>query len=255
MSKIRLMIVATMLAAIFAVPFGAFAQGSTILDIAAGSSDFDTLEVAVLAADPSIATALSDNNLQLTVLAPNDDAFAKITNLNDIVADQDLLTKILQYHVIVGEFLSGDVIALDGQFVPTLLGPPVLITVDASNNVFVNDSQVIDVDINASNGVIHVIDTVLLPPIPPFVDFVSPPNTGEVTIGAGANIPALDSPGGNVVELNGNPLLLPKDADNNGFDTYIITETVTVNDVTYYGLFVGSSNYVYVQANQVVKSR
>lgn len=231
-------------------------SGSTILDLAVATADLSTLETAVLAADPAVATTLSSPGT-LTVLAPNNAAFAAVPGLDDIIADQDLLTNILLYHVLPQELFASDIIAAageDGISVPTALGPNVFVQV-IEGNVFVNGNQVIATDIDATNGVVHIIDGVLIPPIEPFFTPAQPANTGEVTINAGANVPALGTPGGQVVELGGNPLLLPADADGNGFDTYIITDTQTINGVIYYGLFVGAPDSVWVRADQVLRTR
>lgn len=229
------------------------ASGSTILDLAVATDDLSTLETAVLAADPAVAATLGDHTLSLTVLAPDNDAFAAVPNLNDIVADQELLTQVLLYHVIdLGALDSTAVIGAAGTFVPTALGPGVFVEFDGTD-LTINGNKVIAADINGSNGIVHIIDGVLIPPIAPFV--AEPANLGEVTIAAGANLPVRTQPGGSIVELNGNPLLLPQDFDNNGFDTYLISDIRTINDITYYGLFIGSSNLVWIEAGEASRTR
>lgn len=136
------------------------AAPQTIVDIAVADGRFKTLVAAVTAAD--LAKTLSGDG-PFTVFAPTDDAFAKLPEgtvdalLNDIPA----LTDILLYHVVSGEVLAEDVVALAEA--ETLLGENVAIKVE-DGMVYINDAQVIITDIVASNGVIHVIDTVLLPP-------------------------------------------------------------------------------------------
>ncbi len=131
---------------------------------------FDTLLTAVAAADPAVAEALSNPEASLTVFAPSNEAFEALgeDTLNAVLADQEQLTSILLYHVVDGALLSSDVVAAagdDGQVtVPTLLeGASLDITIDAEGNVFVNGIQVEAFDIQAKNGVIHVIGGVLLP--------------------------------------------------------------------------------------------
>jgi uncharacterized surface protein with fasciclin (FAS1) repeats len=103
-----------------------------------------------------------------TVFAPTNEAFATALQslgltADQLLADKDTLTKILTYHVIAGAVPSSTVMTMDGQSVPTVNGAKVTIGVDGQN-VTVNDAKVTAVDIPASNGVIHVIDSVLVPP-------------------------------------------------------------------------------------------
>jgi transforming growth factor-beta-induced protein len=81
----------------------------------------------------------------------------------ELLADTTLLTSVLTYHVIADAVPSSVVVTLDGQSVATVNGAEVMITVDGET-VMVNDATVTAVDVEASNGVIHVIDKVLLPP-------------------------------------------------------------------------------------------
>jgi len=102
------------------------------------------------------------------VFAPTNEAFATALQslgltADQLLADKDTLTKILTYHVIAGAVPSSTVMTMDGQSVPTVNGAKVTIGVDGQN-VTVNDAKVTAVDIPASNGVIHVIDSVLVPP-------------------------------------------------------------------------------------------
>jgi len=137
----------------------------TVVDVAAASSDFTTLVAAIKAA--GLTDTLSGSG-PFTVFAPTNEAFATALQslgltADQLLADKDTLTKILTYHVIAGAVPSSTVMTMDGQSVPTVNGAKVTIGVDGQN-VTVNDAKVTAVDIPASNGVIHVIDSVLVPP-------------------------------------------------------------------------------------------
>ena len=147
----------------------------TIVDIAVADGRFTKLVTAVQAA--GLVDALTADN-PLTVFAPTDDAFAKLPEgtFESLANNVPALTDILLYHVVPGKVMAADVVTLTTA--DTLLGKPVNIAVK-DGAVFVNDSQVVITDIEASNGVIHVIDTVLLPPAeakpmaePPTLDIV-----------------------------------------------------------------------------------
>ena len=137
----------------------------TIPEVAADAGDFTTLVAAVEAA--GLAETLSGEG-PFTVFAPTDAAFeAALADLgltaDELLADTETLTSILTYHVVEGEVPSSEVVTLDGQSVATVNGAEVTISVDGET-VMVNDATVTAVDVEASNGVIHVIDSVLLPP-------------------------------------------------------------------------------------------
>jgi len=139
-------------------------EPGTIVDVAASTDGFSTLVAAVQAA--GLVETLSGEG-PFTVFAPTDDAFAAALEslgltAEELLADTETLTSILTYHVVAGEVPSSDVVTLDGQSVATVNGAEVAITVDGET-VMVNDATVTAVDVEASNGVIHVIDTVLLP--------------------------------------------------------------------------------------------
>ncbi len=133
-----------------------------IVDIVVADGRFTTLAAALGAAN-LVETLKSDG--PFTVFAPTDAAFAKLPKgtvealLNDIPA----LTDILLYHVVPGAVMASDVVKLSSA--PTVLGKDVAVKV-VDGKVMINDSMVIITDLKASNGVIHVIDTVLLPPMP-----------------------------------------------------------------------------------------
>jgi transforming growth factor-beta-induced protein len=130
-----------------------------IVEIAVADGRFTTLVTAVTAA--GLAEALQGEG-PFTVFAPTDDAFAALPagTIEALLADIPTLTDILLYHVVSGAVFAADVVTLDSA--TTLLDEDVTITVD-NGAVFINDAQVIITDIEASNGVIHVIDAVLLP--------------------------------------------------------------------------------------------
>ncbi len=133
-----------------------------IVDIAVGDGRFTTLVAAVQAAG-LVDTLKSDG--PFTVFAPTDDAFAKLPagTIDELLKPENkqALTDILLYHVVSGSALAADVVNLTSA--TTVLGKDVTVKVDMGN-VYINDAQVIITDIEASNGVIHVIDTVILPP-------------------------------------------------------------------------------------------
>ncbi len=136
-----------------------------IVETASAAGDFTTLLAAAEAA--GLVETLQGEG-PLTVFAPTDAAFeATLAELDltaeELLADTETLTSILTYHVVEGEYLAEDVIGLDGEEVPTVNGAPVTITVDGET-VLVNDVPVVATDVVATNGVIHVIDGVLLPP-------------------------------------------------------------------------------------------
>ena len=135
---------------------------NTIVDIAAGNPDFSTLVAAVLAAD--LAEALSGEG-PFTVFAPTNEAFAKLPagTLDSLLLPENkqALTDILLYHVVSGSVLAADVVNLTEA--ETLLGKNVAIKVDMGK-VMINEANVVATDIIADNGVIHVIDSVILPP-------------------------------------------------------------------------------------------
>jgi len=134
----------------------------TIVDIAVEDGRFTTLVAALQAAE--LVDTLS-NEGPYTVFAPTDDAFAKLPagTLDSLLLPENkqALTDILLYHVAEGKAMAADVVGLPA--VATLLGKDVAIKQDMGN-VYANDAQIIITDIETSNGVIHVIDSVLLPP-------------------------------------------------------------------------------------------
>lgn len=129
-----------------------------IIETAIEAGSFKTLVTAVQAA--GLVDALSGTG-PFTVFAPTDEAFAKIPKetLDVVLADKAKLTAILTYHVVSGKLLASDVVNLEE--IASLEGGKLII--DSSNDVMINEAKVIKTDIMCSNGVIHVIDSVLMP--------------------------------------------------------------------------------------------
>jgi uncharacterized surface protein with fasciclin (FAS1) repeats len=138
------------------------AQAADIVQIAAGNPDFSTLVAAVQAA--GLADDLSAPNGPYTVFAPTNEAFARLPagTVEKLLApaNQDLLVKVLTYHVVSGSVAASQVVTL--REATTLLGEPVKINANPSG-VRVENANVTATDIFADNGVIHVIDRVILP--------------------------------------------------------------------------------------------
>jgi len=136
----------------------------TIVDVAVGAGMFNTLVAAVTEA--GLVDTLSGEG-PFTVFAPTDDAFAEALDALGLTAEELLaspdLGSILTYHVVAGEVDAATAISLDGQSASTVNGAEIAISV-VNGNVMVNDATVTTADIAASNGIIHVIDKVLLPP-------------------------------------------------------------------------------------------
>jgi uncharacterized surface protein with fasciclin (FAS1) repeats len=142
-----------------AVLIPAAVTNGTVVDIIVNSPDHTTLEAAVIAAN--LAGTLSGTG-PFTVFAPTDAAFAALPagTVEALLADIPALTNILTYHAVAGTALSSDL--SNGQMIMTIQGQDVTVTID-NGNVFINNAQVTVADIIATNGVVHVIDAVLLP--------------------------------------------------------------------------------------------
>ena len=138
-----------------------------IVDTAVGAGQFTTLATALTAA--GLVDTLKGAG-PFTVFAPTDDAFAKLPagTLDTLLADpKGALTKILTYHVIPGKVMAADVLKMDGAKVKTVNGAELTIKVSGSDVMLMDATgasvKVVKTDVTASNGVIHVIDGVLLP--------------------------------------------------------------------------------------------
>jgi uncharacterized surface protein with fasciclin (FAS1) repeats len=129
-----------------------------IVDTAVSAGSFTTLVAAVKAA--GLVETLKGKG-PFTVFAPTDEAFAKLPKgtVEGLLNDVPKLKQILTYHVVSGKVMAADVVKLKSA--TTVEGSDVKI--DASNGVKVNDANVVTNDVAADNGVIHIIDTVLLP--------------------------------------------------------------------------------------------
>ncbi len=143
------------------VSFPALAQTQTIVDIAVGNPDFSTLVTALQAA--GLVDTLKSAG-PFTVFAPTNAAFAKVDSatLAALLNDKAALTRVLTYHVVSGKVLAADVVKLTTA--KTVEGSDVNIAVVGAGVTLNGSTNVTATDIVASNGVIHVIDSVLLPP-------------------------------------------------------------------------------------------
>ena len=144
-------------------PVGIGEPEGSIVDIALASPDLTTLVAALQAAN--LVTTLADESAEFTVFAPTDQAFAQLGEdaINALLGDIDALTDVLLYHVIAGSSVDSiDATALFGEAVAMANEESVNVDI-REGSLFINDSQVIIRDVPATNGIIHVIDTVLLP--------------------------------------------------------------------------------------------
>lgn len=150
------------LALALTLPFaGARAETKDIVDVAAGTGTHNTLVTAIKAAD--LVETLKGKG-PFTVFAPTDAAFAKLPKgtLDDLLKPENKarLTEILTYHVVPSKIMSGDIAGKKAK--PKTVEGAALF-VDATKGVKVDEATVTAADVGASNGVIHVIDTVLMP--------------------------------------------------------------------------------------------
>ncbi len=145
-------------------PTGDRAQPATVVDVAVSSADHTILVQAVTEA--GLVETLSGEG-PFTVLAPTDAAFAAALDALGLTAEELLasedLSSILTYHVLPTSALAADVIGLDGQMVETVNGDTVEITVTDEGGVMIDGANVIATDLTADNGVVHVLDAVILP--------------------------------------------------------------------------------------------
>jgi transforming growth factor-beta-induced protein len=132
----------------------------TIVEIAVGNPDFETLVAAVTAA--GLVETLSGEG-PFTVFAPTDDAFAALPEgtVEALLGDIPTLTDILTYHVIAGEVPAAEVVAATEL---TMLNGDIAEITLVDGNAYIDGAQIVVTDIQASNGIIHVIDTVMMPP-------------------------------------------------------------------------------------------
>ena len=135
-------------------------QAADIVDTAVAAGSFKTLAKALTAA--GLVDTLKGKG-PFTVFAPTDEAFAKVpkADLDALLADKAKLTAVLTYHVVAGKVMAADVKA--GK-VRTVQGSE--LTISTTGGVMVDKAKVTKTDIVADNGVIHVIDSVIMPPAP-----------------------------------------------------------------------------------------
>ncbi len=160
LTAVAVILFAVTLVSVNAQDYSKKSASKDIVTIAADAGMFKTLATALTEA--GLIETLKTKG-PFTVFAPTDEAFAKLPKgtLEELLKDKEALKKILLYHVVSGNVMSTDVVKLTE--VKTVEGFKVKITVK-DGNVMINDAKVIKADIKASNGVIHVIDTVILPP-------------------------------------------------------------------------------------------
>ncbi len=132
-------------------------------------AEFTTLLAAVSAADPTFLQLISSPNSRVTVFAPTDAAFddfiaALGTTRGNLLADRFLLNNILSYHVVPALLPEESLLVMDGGFVGTILPGEVLTISSEEGSIMVNRSNVVETNLFAENGVVHVIDTVLATP-------------------------------------------------------------------------------------------
>lgn len=148
-----------MIALMGATQVQADSHDKDIVDVAIEAGSFTTLVQAVEAA--GLVETLKGEG-PFTVFAPTDEAFAAVPEdvLNSLLADTDALTAVLTYHVVPGKVMAADVVGLESA--ETVQGQSVTITT-MNGSVMIDGATVVQADIEASNGVIHVIDAVILP--------------------------------------------------------------------------------------------
>jgi len=152
-------LIRTLLVGVFMVTSLSSLYSHTVVDIIVNSEDHTTLEAAVVAAD--LDGTLSGAG-PFTVFAPTDAAFAALPSslIDNLLADPTGdLANILKYHVVGASAMSGSL--SNGQEITTLLGEDVTVTIN-SEGVFINNAKVTTADISADNGVVHVIDAVMV---------------------------------------------------------------------------------------------
>jgi uncharacterized surface protein with fasciclin (FAS1) repeats len=159
--KVRILSISSLAAALALIaPAAPAAEEKTIVDVASGAGQFGTLVAAVKAA--GLADTLSSKG-PFTVFAPTDEAFSKLPpgTVEGLLKpeNKEKLASILKYHVVSGRLMAADVKTSD---VKTVNGKDVAVKVDGVM-VMVGKANVVKTEIPASNGVIHVIDSVLIP--------------------------------------------------------------------------------------------
>ncbi len=175
--------------ALLITPVMAQDNPGTIADIVIASAtgdqqEFTTLLAAIQAADPAVLQALADPEGSLTVFAPTDEAFAELADTigedasSAVLADPTLLTSILLYHVVNSRLTSADAVEAinltGGRYSgPTLNGQYIDLALDEDDNLTIDGAGILAADIEASNGLIHIVDTVLLPELRTIAEIVT----------------------------------------------------------------------------------
>ncbi|MBO75609.1 MAG: fasciclin [Flavobacteriales bacterium] len=217
-------------------------EETTVVDIIVDSEDHTLLEAAVGAA--GLVEALSGEG-PFTVFAPTDAAIVALTEALDITADELLalpnLADILKYHVVSAEAYAADL--TDGQVITTLEGSSVTVSITA-DGVFINDAQVTVADLEADNGVVHVINAVLLPPTTSVAELASfelniypnPVHDGTFNVSgaweAGANIEVFELTGRKVFETTSTQTTVTVSIDGWEAGTYAVRITDDVRTAT-----------------------
>ena len=139
-------------------------EAATVAAVAMAEPQFNTLSQLVTMA--GLGDALKDPKATLTVFAPTDEAFAKVPKetMDALAKDPEMLKAVLLYHVLGTKVTSTDIVGMGGSGEPETLNGATISVTTKDGSVFINDAKVITADIATSNGVIHVIDTVLIPP-------------------------------------------------------------------------------------------
>lgn len=132
-----------------------------IIEVAVRSGQFSTLVAALTVA--GLTEALEGKG-PFTVFAPSDSAFAELPSgtLHSLLRDKERLAAVLLHHVVPGTIMTRDIVAAGGATIDTLNSLPLTLTV-RDGKVYVNGVHVVNADVSASNGVIHVVDEVLVP--------------------------------------------------------------------------------------------
>ena len=160
MRKLSMLVAGAMFAV--AAPSIAQAQDKDIVETAVAAGSFKTL--AKLLTDAGLIETLKGPG-PFTVFAPTDEAFAKVpaATLAALGKDKAALKNVLLYHVVAGKVMAADVVKLNGKGAKTVQGAEAKVVLMGST-VMLNNAHVVKTDIAAKNGVIHVIDAVILPP-------------------------------------------------------------------------------------------
>lgn len=156
-------LMAALAATVLSLPALRADEPKDIVDTAVGAGSFKTLVAAVKAAE--LVDTLKGKG-PFTVFAPTDEAFEKVgkEKIEELLKDKKALAAILTYHVVPGKVMAEDAVKLDGKSAKTVNGKEIKIEVKDGKVYLNGKAAVIKADIVTSNGVIHVIDAVILPP-------------------------------------------------------------------------------------------